>query len=296
MSIAALTPLDGETVVLAAAARLLAAHSSFDAVHALLELLRTATGAASVELESATGCVAVGTPLAAAGRTAGVPVVRAGAVVGVLHLAHGRSRPRLVESVADLLAVALVADPALGAALLAEAEADLEAVAGRLHDGPAQDAVASRYAANLLARGVMTTEDVSDALDRVSRGLREAVSDLHSRGHDGDVGAALRVLAESHGDVTLTVGEDLPALASATATLGYRVVQAALVLGGAVSVLPGGDGSVDVVVAGLPGGLAHEVQRRFLARCAALGAQVDPEPVSLRLRLPAAGNLRKDTA
>ena len=296
MSIAATTPLDGEPVVLAAAVRLLAAHTSLDAVHALLDLLRTATGAASVELESASGCLAVGTPPAGAARSPGVPVVRAGAVVGVLHLAQGRSRPGLVASVADLLAVALVADPALGAALLAEAEADLETVAGRLHDGLAQDAVASRYAVNLLARGVVTSEDVSESLDGVSRGLRAAISDLHTRGQDGDLGAALRVLAEGNPDVTLTLPDDLPALAPAAAALGYRVAQAALVLGGAVSVVPAADGSLDVVVAGLPGGLAHDVQRRFLARCAALGAQVDPEPVSLRLRLPAAGNLRKDTA
>ena len=296
MSSATGTPLDSEPVVLAAAARLLAESSARDAVPALLDLLRRATGAASVELESATGCVAVGSPVAAAGRTDGVTVVRAGEVVGVLHLAHGRSRPRLVEIVADLLAVALVPDPALGGALLLEADADLEAVAGRLHDGPAQDAVASRYAASLLARGVVTSDDVSEALDRVGRGLRAAISDLHRRGQDGDLGAALLVLAQGHPGVTVTVGQRLPVLDPATAALGYRVVQAASALGGQVRAEPGADGGVDVAVADLPADLAHEVQRRFRARCAALGARLDPQPGSLRLRLPAAGNLRKDTA
>lgn len=296
MSIAALTPFDDEPVVLAAATRVLAAHSALDAVPALLDLLRTATGAASVELESGAGCLAVGTPLSAVGGHPGVPVVRAGAIVGVLRVSGGRPRPRLVEAVADLLAVALVADPALGAAVLAEAEADLEVVAGRLHDGPAQDAVASRYAATLLGRGVVSPDDVSEAVDGISRGLRAAVSDLRSRGADGDLVGALRALADRHPDITLTLPDGLPALAPATATLGYRILQAALALGGRASVVPGSDGSLIVVVAGLPDGLAHEVRHRFLARCAALGAQVDPEPVSLRLRLPAVGTLRKDTA
>lgn len=125
-----------------------------------------------------------------------------------------------------------------GAALLAAADADADALADRLHDGVLQALVVARYAADLAVRGgdpARARDAVQDALVA----LRREVWQLRPRPED-DLAAALRALSAQRvaaGGSPLDLGPVAAArLGPAGTALAYRLVQAACLEPGPVRV------------------------------------------------------------
>lgn len=129
--------------------------------------------------------------------------------------------------------------------LLAAADADLDALGDRLHDGVLQQLVAARYACDAVARGAdpaLAREAVQDALVA----LRREVWLLRPRGKQGLAAALTDLSAQlvDAGRPGLHVEVDPAArLSPAAAGLAYRLVQS-LAGGAAFAVRLAADGAL----------------------------------------------------
>ena len=115
--------------------------------------------------------------------------------------------------------------------LLALADADLDALADRLHDGPLQTLVAARYACDASVRGVADPALARAAVQEALVALRREMWLLRPRGAGGlsDALAALSGQRVSAGLPGLSVRLDTgvpAALSPVASTASYRLVQA----------------------------------------------------------------------
>ena len=173
-------------------------------------------------------------------------------------------------------------------ALLDAADADAHALADALHDGPVQDLVVARYAADAAVRGADPV-GARDAVQAALIALRRALWLLRPRGASGEeLPAALRALSDQlviAGRPALILDLDpdaAAALAPQAASTSYRLVQSVV-----------GDEPVTVslraertsVVLEVDGGrpLAHG---RWTDRARALGAELHTTRGRLLLVLP----------
>ena len=173
-----------------------------------------------------------------------------------------------------------------GAALVAAADADADALADRLHDGALQALVVARYAADACVRGGDPTL-ARDAVQEALVALRRAVWELRPRGAD-DLCAALRELSQRRtaagaGTLDLQLDEGVAArLAPAARAVAYRFVQAATPP----------DGDTRAVVAAAAGAASVTGTRTpedvpgWSARAAAVGGTLDTSGAVARLLLP----------
>lgn len=241
-------------------------------------------------------------PLSASGPPHQVPVVHSGREQAVLVLQGARpSHLAVLRAAAGVLGLALsvgrrpAADP-LGVQLVSDAEADRDALADALHDGPVQSLVVARYAADAAVRAgdphgsvALVRDSVQDALVQVRRTLWH----LRPRANDGDLAGALTELSArlvDAGAPALELDLDeavLSALPHAVATTAFRLVQAAAASGAGpvrvCSVLTS-DGPALEVHGSAPGGLDAV---RWGRRAAAVGAVLQPADGHVRLLAPA---------
>ncbi len=186
-------------------------------------------------------------------------------------------------------------------ALLADAEHDLAALADSLHDGPVQELVAARYAADaavLTGDGAAVRQAVQTAL--VS--LRRTMWQLRPRGSSGLV-AALEALSgrlvEGGGlPLSLELTADVDVLSPTAAVVAYRLVQAASATPGTgapehrpVTVrlaVEGAPDGVEVVVVTLTGGLSLREPGRWRRAATALGGDLLVRRGQVCLTLPVA--------
>lgn len=196
-----------------------------------------------------------GALLAVAGDTVrAVPVRRGGrrpgqvaelAVAGpsgldLAHLTVTGMRPAQLPTVrgcAAVIGLALAAE--LPEAFAQDRWSERDHLADALHDGPVQDLVAARYAADLAVRGG-DAGPARDAVQRALVALRRTVWQLRPRGADGLV-QALQVLSErlvEAGGAPLGLDLDRSAdrLAPGAATAAYAVVQSAAARPGTLAV------------------------------------------------------------
>lgn len=185
-----------------------------DVVHAV-PTDRTESGPVPVvELPLSTGLTPFATLTVVGARVGDLPLLRA--LVAVLSL-------NLARPVPDRLPLAL----------LEAADDDSSAVADALHDGPVQDLLAARLAADAAVRSG-DLGSVRDAVQTALQSLRRALWFLRPRGvDDGGLGGALGQLSarlEEAGRPPLALDLqplDAAALSSHAASVGYRLVQSA---------------------------------------------------------------------
>ena len=289
--------LDAAAVLGAAATRLAADGAALPAV---LDDAVCALGLRSAVLRAADGDVR-----AVAGEVVhAVPTTRAGAgpeavvelpVPGGASLTVVGARPShlpVLRALAAVLGLALRTSPdALPLALLAAAEDDADEVADALHDGPVQELVVARLAADAAVRGGDPVH-ARDAVLSALQSLRRALWLLRPRGAgEGGLAGALEALSArlpESGRPALALQldpgacDDLPPAAAAVA---YRFVSAAaravdVPLG--VRVGRAGGAVVVRVDAAVPS------PERWSARARALGATLSCGPgAGTELRLPA---------
>jgi signal transduction histidine kinase len=238
----------------------------------------------AVALRDAAGSLLAGTT-AAGSPTLELPVHgRAGSVVGQL-VVSGALPAQLpaLRSAAAVLGLALSAGPG------EDVEADREALADALHDGPVQSLVVARYAADAAARGGdpgLAREALQTALVE----LRRFLWHVRPRGSAGFVGALDQLaaqLAEAGGPSLGFVG-DLEAagtLRGAAGVTAYRLVQAvARPDGPDVRVSLRSEG--DRVLLDVDGGIPLPSPEGWLRRAQALGGDLQSTPGRTRLVLP----------
>lgn len=250
-------PAQDGTVVLGQVAALLADRSAagHGALPDALELLVDALGLRSAvlrapgpdgDLIALAGDVVHAVPvrravpvLASSGTPLEVPVVHGGREQAVL-VVHG-ARPShlaVLRAAAAVLGLALAgrrpaAEP-LALELVADAEADRDALADTLHDGAVQSLVVARYAADAAVRAgdphgsvALVRDSVQDALVAVRRTMWQ----LRPRAADDLAGAlaelSARLVESGAPGLELDLDADLVALPPAVATTAYRLVQAA---------------------------------------------------------------------
>lgn len=175
------------------------------------------------------------------------------------------------------------------AALLQAADADLDDLADELHDGPVQQLVAARYAADLAVRGGSPALVRSSVQESVVS-LRRVLWHLRPR---ADVGLAAAIAAlservvEAGGPAIVRVGSpgDADELRGAAAGAAYRLTQAVARPSAAACrvELRVEAGSLIVV---LSGGAPLTAPERWTARAHALGGDLTGFPNRLRLTLP----------
>ena len=116
------------------------------------------------------------------------------------------------------------------AALLAAADADLDTLGDRLHDGALQELTGARYACDAVARGADPAV-ARDAVQHALVSLRRELWLLRPRGEHG-LAAALSDLSEqleAAGRPGLRLQADpVGALPPASAVMAYRLVQAVI--------------------------------------------------------------------
>ena len=214
-------------------------------------------------------------------RDSSAPVVEVPVPVRSLTVTGARpSHITTLRTVASVIGLAL--GPSGSAALLDAAEADRDAWADMLHDGPVQSLVVARLAADVAARGGDTAaarEAVQEALVELRRYLWQ----VRPRGAAG-LGDALAQLSSQRldtGDLPLALVLDPTAdLEGTAAVLAYRVVQAAT---GATRVAIRGSGTTATV--DVDGGTLPDPER--WATCArALGGDLFASAGRIRLVLP----------
>ena len=247
-----------------------------DAVHAVpaMRVVSTNGSAATVDL-----CVR------AAGRDAGVlsivgarpsqlPALRA--VAAVIGLALSRpARPSTVDAVA---------------AVVAAADAEADAAADLIHDGPVQALVVAHYAAEAAVRGgdpAAAREAVRGALVE----LRRSLWHLRPRSESGLAGSLgmLSARLEEAGRPPLGFVLDEPlaaALPPAVVSTVYRLVQAVALPAAAepVRVLLRREGATAVL--DITGGAALSDVERWAAKAWALSGSVSTTDTGVRLALP----------
>jgi hypothetical protein len=212
--------------------------------------------------------------------------VEARSVTGSLTVTGARpSQLPVLRTAATVLALALV--PAAGPAdLLDDAQADQDAIADALHDGPVQSLVVARYAADAAVRGgdpAMARDAVQQALvdlrrhlwpqrPRGAAGLTEALEQLSAQAVEAG-GPALGLLAAPDAE-----------LAGREAVLAYRLVQTVAHGAGQVRVALRRDGSA--VAVDVDGGSPLSDPERWVRRARALGGDLTSSAGRLRLVLP----------
>jgi signal transduction histidine kinase len=222
-----------------------------------------------------------------------LPVVGGGALTVVGARPSQLPALRGVAAVAGL-ALAGEAD-ALPLALLAAADEDADDAADALHDGPVQELVVARLAADAAARGG-DPATARDAVLAALQSLRRSLWMLRPRGaSDGGLAPALRSLGErllEAGRPGLELDLDdsaCGALSPHASAVAYRLVQAcarAAGSGGAETAVAVTRSGPDVVVR-VDGPLP--APERWHARARALGASLTSGPGgSVLLRLPTA--------
>jgi hypothetical protein len=172
--------------------------------------------ATTVELPVRAGGRDAGVLLVVGARPSQLPVLRAAA--SVIGLALSRSqKPPAADTVSSLVAAA---------------DADADAAADLLHDGPVQALVVAHYAAEASARGGDAAA-AQEAVQAALVALRRSLWHLRPRGAGaGGLRAALDALSsrlEEAGGSPLGFVLDEPlaaALPAAAASVGYRLVQA----------------------------------------------------------------------
>ena len=169
-------------------------------------------------------------------------------------------------------------------ALLAAADHDADALAGRLHDGALQALVVARYAADAAVRGGDAAL-ARDAVQEALVALRRAVWLVRPRGSDGLAAALVELSAQRVAagapPLELHVDEDAAdALAPVARAAAYRFVQAAADAPGAVEVARAG---ADVAVS-VPG--AVDDAAGWAARARVLGGCLHADGATTRLLLP----------
>jgi hypothetical protein len=208
-----------------------------------------------------------------------IPVPVRGNALGSLTVIGARpSHVTTLRTVAAVLGLAL--RPSGSAALLDAAEADRDAAADALHDGPVQALVVARLAADVAARG----GDASQARDEVQEALvslRRYLWQVRPRGGAGLADALAQLSSQrlDAGQPPLALVLDAE-LVGTPAVLAYRVVQAAA---GATRVALRADGAtatVDVDGGTLPG------PERWATRARALGGDLFASAGRIRLVLP----------
>ena len=219
-----------------------------------------------------------------------VPVSAGGRHVATIQVVGARpSQLPVLRACAAVLGLLDRRDPdELALALLDAADADAHALADALHDGPVQDLVVARYAADAAVRA----DDPAGARDAVQSALvalRRALWLLRPRGTSGaELPAALRALSDqlaTAGRPALDLRIDpaavaaLPAQAASTA---YRLVQSVV-----------GDAPLVVRLGAEPGLIVLEVDGgralpagRWKDRAQALGAELTTTRGRLRFALP----------
>lgn len=236
-------------------------------------------------------------PLAPSGPPLEVPVSHTGQERAVL-VVHG-ARPShlpVLRAVAGVLGLALSTDrrPAaepLGLQLVSDAEADRDALADALHDGPVQALVVARYAADAAVRAgdpsgsvALVRDSVQDALVEVRRTLWQ----LRPRATDDLPGALAELsvrLAEA-GAPALELDLADVSLPPAVAATAYRLVQALATTATAplrVRSLSTGDGPA-IEVQGC--GLDDAARARWSRRAEAVGGVLQTGTGRVRLLAP----------
>ena len=195
----------------------------------------------------------------------------------------------VLRAVAAVLGLALAGPPAHGGELLlGAAEADQDALADALHDGPVQSLVVARYAADAAVRGgdaVCARDAVQQALIDVRRTLWH----LRPRGTTGLV-EALRQLTEqvaAAGGPTMVVRGDGDARGAA-AVLVFRLVQAVARVDAPVVRLHLQRDGADLLLT-VAGGAPLQHPERWSLRARALGGDLAASGGRLRLALPSDG-------
>ncbi len=275
------TVLIDPCVLLSRLADLLAAGASLPAA---LELLADGLGLRTAVLRAANGDLlgvggevlhSVPTMRAVGGTSLELPV-GSGATLTVVG-ARPSQLPALRASSA-ILGLALV--PAVGVEeLLDAAEHDRDEIADALHDGPVQNLVVARYAADAAVRGADPAL-VRDAVQESLVELRRTLWQLRPRGSDGLTGGLLELARQ----VPLEVSGDLEAgsqLCGVRAGVAYRFVQAVVVpSGGAVTLRRQGE----LLAVEVPGTLPSP--ERWVRRAQLLGGELSASAGLLRLVLP----------
>jgi len=206
-----------------------------------------------------------------------VPVpVRAGAASTLTVTGARPSQLPTLRAAASILGLAVT--PAVDASLLDAAEAEREALADALHDGPVQAVVVARLAADAAARGGDATVARQAAQDALAE-LRRALWQIRPRGADGLLAALGQLSAQrvdaGLGPLAVTADVDLSGTAAA---LAYRVVQVAGAADVSVS-RDGGFANVD-----LDGALP--TPELWAARARVLGGDLFASAGRIRLVLP----------
>ena len=210
-----------------------------------------------------------------------IPVPVRGSDIGSLTVTGARpSQLATLRTVASVIGLAL--GPSGSAALLDAAEAEREAQADALHDGPLQALVVARLAADLAARGGDPAE-ARVAVQEALVGLRRYLWQLRPRGTSGFADALAQLSSQrldaGEPPLALVLDPDVD-LSGTSGVLAYRVVQAAA---GATRVALRGDRTsltVDV-----DGGTLPEPDR-WATQARALGGDLFASAGRIRLVLP----------
>lgn len=218
-----------------------------------------------------------------------LPVHSRGIQVATLTVVGARaSHLPLLRALCGVLGLALVPRPVSAAdplplALLAAADSDADDTADDLHDGPVQELVLARFAADAAVRGgdaAFAREAVQSAL----QSMRRALWLLRPRGAgDGGLSAALDQLSErlvEGGRPPLTVAVDADAgtaLIPPAASVAYRLVQT-VVRTSAAPVRVRVSRSDRSVLVEVTGSAPLPAPDRWSARARALGATLTTDP------------------
>ncbi|HUR51883.1 MAG TPA: hypothetical protein VMZ11_07155 [Mycobacteriales bacterium] len=235
-------------------------------------------------LRDPSGALVAGTT-ADTGPTLELPVHgSAGSAVGVLVVTGA-----VPSQLPALRTAAAVLGLALGPGVVEDLEADREALADALHDGPVQTLVVARYAADAAARGG-DPGIARDALQAAVVELRRFLWHVRPRGSAGFVDAVDQLaaqLTEAGGPSLGLVGdvEAAAALRGAAGVTAYRLVQAvARPDGPAVRVSLRRDGAY--LVLDVAGGVPLPSPEGWARRVSALGGELQPSEGRTRLLLP----------
>lgn len=188
----------------------------------------------------------------------------------------------VLRSAAGILGLALVPSGSL-AELVQDAESACDDLADRLHDGPVQNLVVARYAADAAVRGADPVA-ARDAVQAALVELRRTLWSLRPRGSDG-LRAALEQLASQLAEqrapaLTVVIGADV---AGPRGVLAYRLVQAVAGQEPAkVSLRP----ESNHVLVDIDGGSPLPSADRWARRARALGCDLTASAGRLRLVIP----------
>lgn len=237
---------------------------------------------------------------AVAATTVELPVRAGGRDAGVLSVVGARpSQLPVLRAAASVIGLALssaprLPSPDLAEALVAAADADADAAADLLHDGPVQALVVAHYAAEAAARGGDAAA-AQEAVQSALVDLRRSLWHLRPRGAgEGGLRAALDLLSsrlEEAGRSPLGFVLDEPlaaALPAAVASVSYRLVQAVALPEADQPVLVALRREGGFAVLDVEGGAPLRDVSSWLARATALGGSLTTGAGRTRLVVPLA--------